>query len=128
MLGFLPLSRGIVTTTGEQSILVVEVTVVKPDGVFPSESKEDISKRVFGGDSNLMDVTTIYKTCSHEKLFFTKAPDRDGANIAIRNGTFTLAFLLFVPSRLVPTKLASPPPMNIRLRSHKRDIGKYNSW
>jgi hypothetical protein len=60
---------------GDQSVLVVEVNA----GIFGnSKTKEDISKIVFGNGEGL-NSTSIYKTCSHNKLNLVKTTNRNAA-------------------------------------------------
>ena len=53
-----------------------------PNGTF--FTKEQISERVFGNPANQKpgwpDLTSIYKTCSYEKLNIIKAEDRKPTN------------------------------------------------
>lgn len=54
-----------------------------------------LSERIFDSNPDVMDVTKIYKICSHGKLNFVKALDKIGNNGAvIQNGTKAPKYLL----------------------------------
>jgi hypothetical protein len=72
---------------GIQSVLVVEVNA----GTFGnSKTKQEITRSVFGNGEGI-DSTSVYKTCSHNKLNLVKATNRNatlpGGN-GIIDGTF----------------------------------------
>jgi hypothetical protein len=61
---------------GIQSVLVVEVNA----GTFGnSKTKQDITRSVFGNGEGI-DLTSVYKTCSHNKLNLVRTTNRNAAS------------------------------------------------
>ncbi len=86
---------------GDQTVLVVEVNTT----VGNSKTKQDITRSVFGNGEGI-DLTSVYKTCSHNKLNLVKATNRNatlpGGNDIIDG---TLAWYSFLEDPTVPLTL-----------------------
>lgn len=86
--------RKLAVVTGTKSILVVRIIA---SGVGPSPSELELSDSVFGNnvDGNGADLVTVksqYDACSHGKINFVEANDRDGNNgVRIRHGAVTIS-------------------------------------
>ncbi len=100
LLGFsLPYGESLINTIGNQSVLVVEVNTANNGN---GKSKEEISKIVFGNSEGKLDLTSVYKTRSHNKLSVIKVPNRTAiSGIAAENivhGTLARYSFLADPS------------------------------
>lgn len=82
-------SRKLAGATGTKSVLVVRV--ITSDNKSPTSSLNALSDSVFGNnaDGNGADMVNLksqYAMCSHNKLNFVEANDRNGNGVNIRNG------------------------------------------
>lgn len=97
VLAFLLTSEGGGQRIGDETVLVVALQG-NPDifGAFHTDQNiTKLSERVFDSNLDVMDVTKIYRICSHGKLNFVKAPDKIGNNGAvIQNGTKAPIYIL----------------------------------
>jgi hypothetical protein len=84
--------RNLSVTQGTYSVLIVRVVAVNG---ATSVSEDDLANSVFGNNlSNpqLVNMSSQYKACSHDKLHFVEASDRNGKSSAtkIRKGATTV--------------------------------------
>ena len=86
--------RKLAVVTGTKSILVVRIVA---SGVGPSPSESALSDSVFGNNADgdgadPVNVKSQYAACSHGKISFVEANDRNGNNgVNIRNGVVTIS-------------------------------------
>lgn len=86
--------RNLAVVTGTKSILVVRIVA---SGVGPSPSELALSDSVFGNNADgdgadPINVKSQYAACSHGKINFVEANDRNGnSGVNIRNGTVTIS-------------------------------------
>ena len=86
--------RKLAVVTGTKSILVVRIVA---SGVGPSPSESALSDSVFGNNADgdgadPINVKSQYAACSHGKIRFVEANDRNGnSGVNIRNGAVTIS-------------------------------------
>jgi len=79
--------RKLAVTNGQKTVLVVRV--IASDG-STSASDTDLSNSVFGNGVDFVNLCSQYAACSHNKLEFVKAADKDGPANSIANGVVTV--------------------------------------
>ncbi|KAL3935128.1 MAG: hypothetical protein SGBAC_009290 [Bacillariaceae sp.] len=81
------LQRKLANVTGDKTVLAVRVTASNSDVSF---NEEDLSKSVFGGSNDFVNLKSQYAACSHGKLTFQKRADMNGLTTSIRDGVVTI--------------------------------------
>jgi hypothetical protein len=80
--------RHLTKATGVRTVLAVRVRASNSE---TSISEAALASDVYGGDGDLVNLRSQYLACSHGKLDFRKAADRNGRSTRIRNGVVTIA-------------------------------------
>lgn len=80
--------RHLSKTTGARTVLVVRI---RASNTETSVSEAQLSSDVFGGNDDEVNLRSQYLACSHGKLEFRKAADRNGRSARIRNGVVTIS-------------------------------------
>lgn len=73
--------------SGRKTVLVIRVQATNR-ATSPSESQ--LASDVFGDNGDVNNLRSQYLACSHNKMEFAKAADRDGRSTSIRNGVVTI--------------------------------------
>eukprot|EP00526_Cylindrotheca_closterium_P005627 CAMPEP_0113612982 /NCGR_PEP_ID=MMETSP0017_2-20120614/6398_1 /TAXON_ID=2856 /ORGANISM="Cylindrotheca closterium" /LENGTH=579 /DNA_ID=CAMNT_0000522069 /DNA_START=28 /DNA_END=1764 /DNA_ORIENTATION=+ /assembly_acc=CAM_ASM_000147 len=81
------LHRQLSRTTGDKTVLVVRVSASNSD---VSIDERDLSKSVFGGSNDFVNLKSQFTACSHGKLNFQKRTDMNGLTTNIRDGVVTI--------------------------------------
>lgn len=85
-----PGRRNLGTLEGSLSVLVVRVVA---SNAYTSASEQQLANSIFGNDSQnpqVINMRSQYAACSHSKLQFIEAADRNGKSSRIRRGATTV--------------------------------------
>lgn len=81
------LQRKLARVTGDKTVLVVRISATNGQ---VSVNEDDLSKAVFGGSNDFVNLKSQYSACSHGKLKFVKKPNSSGLTVSVRNGVVTI--------------------------------------